>query len=176
MAGHSLPRDQAEPVPPRDRAIGFRVEPRRVHWAVVEGSREAPRILAVATLNQPKTFTGAQTLAWYVAQVTALCSEHRVGHAWIREAEGVGQQKRAAIAQRSRIEGAIIAAVHARGALVTLGPLGSITAKVKPGKTDDGKKKSVKAYLEADEFRGIDWSAYEDNQREAILAAVAANP
>lgn len=82
--------------------------------------------------------------------------------------------KRDLIVRRGRIEGVIIAVTNSIGIKVTLGALASITARVKPTPSSTGKKRHAKSFLEADDFRGIDWTELDTKQREAILVAVAA--
>lgn len=160
-----------------DRAMGIRVEPKCIHYAIVDGSKTEPRVETIDALTAAKTFSAGQALAWYAKELAALCSRHLPAFVWVREAESMAKVKRDHIAQRARIEGVVIAVSSAQGARVTLGQFASITAQLTPSKTSDGmKKKQAKMYLEADEFRGIDWRGNDQKEREAILVAVAALP
>lgn len=159
-----------------DKAIGFRAEPKCIHYAVVAGSKEAPTLEAVDVLTAPMTFKADESLAWYSKEIRALCVRHAAALGWVREAESMAKVKRDLVAERARIEGVIIAAATAQGLRVTLGRLVTITAKLKPSFTEDGKKKHAKAYLEDDCFLGIDWSGYGNKQREAIMVGVVSLP
>jgi len=161
------------------RTIGFRASPSSVSWAVVDGPKEQPRVEGADTLEAPKTYSDAQKLAWYAKRVDELCRtkfDPRPMSAWIRTAETVGKHRLAHVVPRCRIEGLIIATATALGLSVEMGALGTITAQVKPSKTASGSKKTAKTYLDQEHFRGIDWAEYSDNEREAILVAVAALP
>jgi hypothetical protein len=157
------------------RAIGFRVEPSKVHWAVADGPKDAPRIEARDVLASPATFKGADRLAWYAREVTDLCNRFspKPQAAWVRLPETVGMQKRKPMQERAWIEGVIIAAVIGLGIEVRSGALASITSKVKrAGAT--GRGTSAKTYLSSDDFRGISLTNFDANMKEAILVAVAA--
>lgn len=162
------------------RAIGFRAEPSCAHWAVVDGPADRPVLHAIDTLTPPQTFSWGQTLSWYVKEIGTLCRQHKPVVAWIRSAEPISQTARSLVEKRSQIEGVIAAITETCGVKPSIGALASITAQVGPwrdakkkaGKKD--RKPSAKDYLPLDDFREIDWSDYDANEREAILVAVAA--
>jgi|SRR5579884_2006456 len=158
------------------RAIGFRVEPSRFHWAVVSGTKDAPDLVDAGTYDHPVGESEAEALSSCRREAKDICDRHSPKHAWVRAAEHtIG--KRTLLMRRCRGEGVIMATLDAMGLNVSIGPLASITASVKPtvGKSGKGKR-SVKPYLEAEHFRTIDWSEHDKNVREAILAAVSALP
>jgi hypothetical protein len=161
-----------------ERAIGFRVEPSCVHWAVVDGPADRPVLTPPGKLVPPQTFTWGQTLSWYIKEIGTLCRQYKPAVAWIRTSER-SRTKASLVEKRSQIEGVIAAITEMSGVRPKLGALASITAQVGPWPPPDaGKKKqkkpSAKEYLAHDDFREIDWSDYGANEREAILVAVAA--
>jgi len=157
-------------------AIGFRVEPSKFHWAVVTGTKDAPIFVAADTFDHPVGESEAEALSSCRRETKDICDCHAPKHAWIRAAERA-PGNRTLLMRRCRGEGVIMATLDAMGLRVLIGPLVSMTASVQPkaGKAGTGKN-SVKPYLEADQFRTIDWAEHSLNVREAILAAVSALP
>ncbi len=151
------------------RAIGFRVEPGLVNWAVVEGTSEAP-ILAVpaAKLASPATYEEPQSLTFYRERVLLLLTEHMPDIVAVRYAETFGRQSvRESDYKRCRIEGVILEAASSKGLRIITGALASISKNL--------GTKAAKRYLESDDLRGLDWSKYPaKNVREAILVAASA--
>jgi hypothetical protein len=151
------------------RAIGFRVEPSSVNWALVEGTSDAP-ILAVPAekISAPATYGEPQALAFYRERVRLLLAHHRPQMVAVRYPETFGRTSmREADHKRCRIEGVIVEAASSLGLLVITGALASISKNL--------GTKAAKHYLEADNLRGLDWSPYAaKNIREAILVAASA--
>jgi hypothetical protein len=151
------------------RAIGFRVEPSLINWAIVEGTPEAP-ILAVpvAKLSAPATYGEPEALTFYRERVLLLIKEHRPTIAAIRYAETFGRNSvREVDYKRCRIEGVIEEAANSEGLIVVTGALASISKNL--------GTKAAKHYLEGNDLRGLDWSKYPaKNAREAILVAASA--
>lgn len=158
-----------------DRAIGFRADTKCVFWALVEGSTDSPLLLGQGVLEAPGAFEEGESLAYLAKATGILLRQHLPAHAWIREAEGIARTKRVYVAKRSRIEGVLLAVATTTGVRVQVGPLVSITKRVKPAAK--GKKKaSAKQYIAGENttFRGIDLSSFKDHIREAIVSATAA--
>lgn len=151
------------------RAIGFRVEPGLVNWALVEGTSGAPVLAAPpAKLTSPATYTEAQALTFYRERLLLLLDEHSPDIVAVRYAETFGRQGvRESDYRRCRIEGVILEAANSKGAKVVTGALVSISKNL--------GTKAAKHYLEDSDLRGLDWSKYPaKNTREAILVAAAA--
>ena len=150
------------------RTLGFRVEPKQVHWAAMGGTPAAPIIIDVATLTAPIGWDEGKCLSWYRDQATRLFASYPVKTVAVRDAEafrprGGGQTQ--SLQTRCRIEGVIIEAANHSGLFVTSGRLDTISANL------DTKK--AKQYLTEEELRGADWSKYSALQREAILVAAS---
>jgi hypothetical protein len=150
------------------RAIGFRVEPSLVHWAVVEGTSEAPILVAADKLTSPATFDEPQALTFYRERVSLLLAQHLPDVVAVRYAETFGRQSvRESDFRRCRIEGVILEASDSKGLKIMTGALASISKNL--------GTKAAKRYLESSDLRGLDWSRYPaKNIREAILVGASA--
>jgi hypothetical protein len=147
------------------KALGFRVAPGAVHWAAVTAG--APPVLtAYDVASAPATFTEAAALSWYRARALEIIDREHPDAAIVRTAEPISRSGGEALKVRCRIEGVVLEACATRGLAVQLGPLATISRLL--------QTRSAKAYLDASEVRGLDWSSLRDkNSREAVLAAVA---
>ncbi len=110
------------------RAIGFRAEPAAVNWAVVEGSKDAPILLACEREVPPKTFDEVASLSWFRGRVQYIVQTYSPSIAAVRYPESFQPHVKALpLGQRCRIEGVLIEAVHASGLNTVLtGPLATI--------------------------------------------------
>ena len=151
------------------RAIGFRVEPGLINWALVEGTSEAPILAAPPSkLTSPATYSESQALTFYQERVLLLLTEHSPHFVAMRYAETFGRQgMRESDYRRCRIEGVVLEAANSRGIKVIAGALASISKNL--------GTRTAKHYLEDSDLRGLDWSKYPaKNMREAILVAASA--
>lgn len=148
--------------------IGFRVEPRCVHWAVVRGSAASPVLVAVDTINAPKDYSEVQTLTYFRDRVLTLIREYMPCIAGIRYPETLVRGKMEPLKIRSRIEGVIAQACDERKLAVRTGSLKTIGARLGSGNPKD--------YLVSDDLRGLDWSQLNPKRREAVLAAASTLP
>lgn len=147
------------------RSIGVRVEPKKIHLAIVSGSIEHPTLEASETIPAPKGWSEAQALQWYRNQVGMWIEQHKPVRAFVRDSESGPQRNVQSLQSRCRIEGVIIEIAHAKGLRVGGGRLTSISSKL--------DTKRAKKYVGHEEFRGIDLGKCNALLREAILAAVA---
>lgn len=151
---------------PSAKALGFRVEPQKVHWAAVDGSTDQPVLIDADTMPAPKAFGEPQALSWYRNEVIAIIERYRSNLAGIRDTEAAGPRRGVqSLQQRCRIEGVIIEVANARGLTIVSGRLATISANL--------GSRAAKKYLDTDEFRGIDWSSKSSGIREAIMVAVS---
>lgn len=150
------------------KAIGFRVEPKQVHWAVVEAGGATKRLLAVGKFPAPVSYSEAQSLDWYRTQVRTLIDEHSPDKIAVRYQEpSAGKANSTSSHRRARIEGIILESAFSKGKEIITGPWATWSSLL--------KTKSAKQYLGRDEIRGIDQSAIADDyKQEAFLAALAA--
>jgi hypothetical protein len=152
------------------RAIGFRVEPKAIHYAVVEGSVDEPIVVSTDKFSAPKTYSEGAKLVWYRKRILSELEEHEVERVGIRfpEAGSKGAGTSSAM-WRLRIEGVTMEAVASMSLpICAAGGVQHIRAKL-------GSSHSPKDYMSGlVELRGIQLSDYRQNIREAILIAVAA--
>jgi hypothetical protein len=69
------------------RAIGFRVEPKALHWAVVEGATASPTLIAIDKISAPKTFSEPKILSFFRERVLHLIAHHHPDKGGVRYAE-----------------------------------------------------------------------------------------
>lgn len=146
-------------------SIGIRVEPSKIHWAVVTGSNAQPILEGADALPAPKSWAEAAALQWYRNQVIQLIERYNPSSAVIRDTEVSGHLQVQSLQTRCRIEGVVIEAAQSKALVVTSGRLNKMSALL--------DTKSAKKYITSDEFRGVDLSRYAPYTREAILVAVA---
>jgi hypothetical protein len=150
------------------RALGFRTEAKKIHWAIVEGTRNAPILVAHDKAAAPINLEEASALSWYRSRVQHIVDTHKPTVAAIRSAEPVarGSNKEGA-RRRLRIEGVLLQTIDSFGLKVTIGALAMISGKL---------GSQAKKYIAAGELRGLDLSQIPEVSREAVLVAVAVLP
>src|SRR4051794_30362063 len=99
------------------RAVGFRVEPTAVHYAVVEGTLENPVLLDDGRYGAPAAYDEAEALSWYRQRTRGLLEKHTPSLGAIKFMEAVagkGRVPRAteAFRKRHRIEGVLLQLLH----------------------------------------------------------------
>jgi len=151
------------------RTLGIRAEPGAINWAVTEGSVEAPVLVAAETAEAPASYDEGQALSWYRDRINFIIDQYQPHTLAIRYAEPIGKSRGTDAAhQRSRLEGVILEAGCAKNLRIVTGPLVTITKHLGSG--------SAKTYLGQEDLRGLDWSEYSKNKKEAIIAAAAVLP
>jgi hypothetical protein len=149
-------------------AIGFRAEPSVVNWAVVQGSSAEPVLLGADKLTAPASFDEGAALTWFRDRTQYLVQTYSPNIAAVRSPETFMPRnvKLSSLYQRCRLEGVVIEALHSSGIHVLTGALATISKNI--------GSKGAKHYLETPDLRGLDWSKYDTNRREAILVAASA--
>lgn len=148
------------------RGIGFRVEPKAIHWGIVEGTKDSPLVIADDVISAPKTYDEASTLSLYRSQISLVLNQYYPKAAAIRYSEPNARGKLTNSTRlRVQIEGIILQLLHSEGLNTIAGASNTLTANI--------GSDSLKKYISSDEFRGIDWASRSDKRREAILAAVS---
>ena len=131
------------------KAIGFRVEPMRIHWAVVEGPNEPLVLVGHGELTPPKSYSEPKALAWHRTEIKNLLAQFSPERAAVRFPEPMAQRGNVTSTQRRlRIEGVALEVCHGIVSEIVTGPLASVTARLGSA--------SAKAYLKTDELRGLD--------------------
>lgn len=149
------------------KAIGFRAEPRLVHWAVVAPSEKGPVLIGSGKFSAPKSYSEAESLSWYRERIRSEIQKHAPKRAGLRYPETFGRRGVTVSDQvRLRIEGVILEALNSMAVPILGGAMVLISSAI--------GSKSAKSYMKQSEMRGLDWSKHPPNSREAILVAVAA--
>jgi hypothetical protein len=151
-----------------ERILGFRAEAKKIHWAVVEGTRSIPILVDYDDAAAPVNLDDAPALSWYSNRVRLLVETHKPTAAAIRSAESVARGgNREGARRRLRIEGVLLQTIDSCGLKVTMGALATISAKL---------GSQAKKYINSGDFRGLDLSEVLSPTREAVLVAVASLP
>jgi hypothetical protein len=151
-----------------NRALGFRAEPKQIHWAIVEGTRSDPILVAYDRASAPVNLDEAPALSWYTSRVKLIVEKYKPAVAMIRTAESVARGSHMdGPRRRLRIEGILLQTIDSCGLKVSIGALAMISGKL-------GSR--AKKYIDSGELRGLDLSKIPLPSKEAILVAVAALP
>jgi hypothetical protein len=149
------------------RAIGIRVEPKAMHWAIVEGTCAEPILVDSATISVPKTYSEAQTLSWLRGRAKELVLRHKPKAAAIKYTEQIARGGGGDSARvRCRIEGVILQLFDEEQLEIFTGNFRRLSGQM--------GSKSAKQYIGGEDLRGLDWAGHSTLRREAILAGVAA--
>jgi hypothetical protein len=151
-----------------ERVLGFRAEPKQIHWAVVEGTQLVPILVAHDVAAAPVNLSDAPALTWYCDRVKHIIKAYAPALATVRTAESVARgANKDGPRRRLRIEGVLLQTADSCGLKVTIGALAMISGKL---------GSQAKKYIESGELRGLDLSEIPLPSREAVLVAVAALP
>lgn len=150
-----------------ERALGLRAEARQINWAVVEGTRHSPILVAHGKIAAPVDLTEAPALSWYSGRVRHIVEAYSPIVAAVRSPEPIARGTGESARIRLRIEGALLQTIDACGLPVTIGALAMISGRL---------GSQAKKYVERGEMRGLDLSTLAIALREAVLVAVAVLP
>ena len=150
------------------RALGFRTDGKQLHWAIVEGTQDAPILVAHEKAAAPINLDEAPALTWYSTRVRHIVQTYKPSIAMVRSVEPTarGSNKEGA-RRRLRIEGVLLHTIDSCGIMATIGALATISGKLGT---------QAKKYVASGELRGLDLSKVTPLSREAVLVAVAALP
>jgi len=150
------------------RALGFRTDGKQLHWAIVEGTHDAPILVAHDKAAAPVSLDEAPALTWYGTRVRHIFQTYKPSIAMVRSVEPTarGSNKEGA-RRRLRIEGVLLQTTDSCGIKATIGALATISGKL---------GSQAKKYVDSGELRGLDLSKVPLLSREAVLVAVAALP
>jgi hypothetical protein len=151
--------------PAPKRVIGFRAEPRLIHWAVLDGTQKHPTIHAQDKINAPASADESAILGMFRERARHLFTTYTPDAVGIRSAElSARGSNKDGPRRRLRVEGVLLEASHSWNLPVTMGALGTISSKL--------DTKRAKKYLESGQFRGLDLKSLPGARREAVLVAV----
>jgi hypothetical protein len=153
------------------RAIGFRAKANEVYFAIVEGASAAPVVVEAQRLRPPKAYELPQALGWLREAVLLIVREHEVSACAVRTTEPLAALKGKGgkgTELRHYVEGVLLEATASTGLRGIYGPSNVLIACLDAGA-------SIKGYVEAPDFRGVeDWEKYKSDSKEAIIAAASA--
>jgi hypothetical protein len=149
------------------RAIGIRVAPREVHYAVVEGSEDL-QILSVASVVVPPALQLPEQLHFVRTTILDIMAEYDVRRAGIRLTE---PNAKSTSVERLNLEGVIqelLSSSHVQAYFA--GPIATIAARL-----GEAERTRIKEYFDGEPFLGLQgWSDYSREERECVVTAVAA--
>lgn len=149
-------------------SIGLRASPQAVHYAVVVREGDAQLVREVSAVVVPAALQAPEQLAFIRTTLLDIMAEYRADCAGIRTTEPIARPN----SLRLNIEG-VIQELIASGAVAThfAGPIAKMAGllKIVP-------RSRVKKLVNGEEhYPGTtNWAKYSAEQREALLAAVAA--
>lgn len=153
----------------QERVLGLRAEPSAINWAILSGTLEAPILEACDKEIAPAAYGEADALVWLRERTVHIIETYGPGRVAVRfpEPTALGANKNSA-KSRCRVEGVIVEASRALALKVVTGALNTFGKRFGSG--------SAKQDLEKENLRGLDWSKYDRNRREAILVAISLLP
>jgi len=114
-----------------DRALGFRAEPKQINWAIVEGTRSSPILVAHDVAAAPVNLDEAPALSWYTSRVKLIVEKYKPVVAMIRAAESIARpSNKDGPKRRLRIEGVLLQTIDSCGMKVSIGALAVISGKL----------------------------------------------
>lgn len=148
------------------RTLGLRVGVNDMHWAVVEGTVEQPICVDRGEVVAPKTYTEAGWLRHLRDRLQSIVNVQHPTSVALKGIEPVARARQTFF-PRLRGEGVAIELCEA----LTLSPE-ILTWATLASRLGVGRSK--KDYETSAEFRGIAWSSFGPESREAIMVAAAA--
>lgn len=149
-------------------SIGLRASPQAVHYAVVVREDDARLVREVSAVVVPAALHAPEQLAFIRTTLLDIIAEYRADCAGIRTTEPIAQPN----VLRVNIEG-VIQELLASGAVATYfaGPIATMAGllKINP-------RSRVKKFVSGEENYPdtTSWAKYSPEQREALLASLAA--
>lgn len=152
------------------RSLGVRAINGGAHWALVEGTRAKPSLLASGTIPRPKAFSDYQALMHLRETLRDLLLERQVDCVTVRESDYVpGASK---LFPRVRAEGVALEIATSEAKPANLLQWTEIRARL----DIENVKGKRKGYLAATTFRGVNCGGFGPEDHDALHAAVAGLP
>lgn len=150
------------------RAIGVRVSPKRVFYAVVSGTDGLRELLTASSLLVPPALEPPDQLRFVRATLLDIMAEYTVTRAGIRISEYTAQKMSV---ERMNMEGVVQELLSSSDVEAYFaGRIATIAALLR-----EPDRARVKRYIEGELFMNVPrWDSYPSEAREAILTAVAA--
>lgn len=148
------------------KAIGFRVEGKNVHWAIVAVDRDSLILEDSATFTAPRGVSEGSALTYIRERVGRILEQHTPDFGAVKYTEPTARSSGDGPRARARIEGVILQRIDEAGVDTLGGAYNVISPRL--GTT------SAKDLLTNQDLRGLAWGNVPSLQKEAILAAAAA--
>lgn len=149
------------------RVLGIRAVPDGFYWAVVEGDRAAPILVASDKALFPASYAEPASLSWCRDRLHHLIDSYDPGCVAIRLPEAYARAASTDSARRrNRAEGVLIEGANAKALRVHMAAMATMSKNL--------GVKSAKLLLSDKSLRGLEWSGRNDNVKEAIMVAVCA--
>lgn len=148
-------------------SIGIRVKPDAIIYSIIQESTDCKNILIIDKLNVPKVLEVPEQLKFIRNTFLDIIFENHVNRACIRVTESIAMKPSL---ERINIE-AVIQELIASSSIEKyyIGKIANISSHL--GFSRD----KFKSYIEKDEYSCIkDWSKYNKEQKESLLAALSA--
>jgi hypothetical protein len=155
----------------RHISIGIRSEAAAFSWAVVEGSLETPIMLSLGKEICPQSLEADEPACLHHLKTRFEFQIQKFSPttAGIRTIEPIAPGGSSNSAKRRlRLEGVLLLSCHGFCIAATCGTFANLTRRI--------GCKSAKLLLESDQYKAIDWQAYDKSKREAILMACSMLP
>src|SRR5882672_11509827 len=111
-----------------DRALGLRAEPKQIHWAILDGTRRNPVVVAHDNAAAPVILDEGPALSWYTNRIKLIVEKYKPGIAMIRTAESIARGgNKEGPRRRMRIEGVLLQTIDSCGLKVSMGALATIS-------------------------------------------------
>ncbi|WP_071190022.1 hypothetical protein [Trichormus sp. NMC-1] len=124
------------------KAIGFRVEPQIVNYAVVEGTKQEPILVAHDKMSPPDSYDKeCDKLVWYRKRLLTIIEQYQPQYGAIRlpEPSSFKTANKDSLLQRARIEGVILEGLGTKKIECIVGALATISSEI--------NSKAAKKYL-----------------------------
>ena len=143
--------------------LGVRCSNKDFSYAVLDGTKQAPALVACGTLSFPAGFAPAQSLFWLFQEATDLLEAHSISKIVIKRFEG--KARGGSFEVRVEHEAAVMLAAGARGNHAVFKKVKSTLAK------DLGQKGRARYLAQLDTSWAPEYSDLPPNQQEAVQAA-----
>jgi hypothetical protein len=150
------------------KAIGLRAEPDAFNWAVVEGTLEAPVLLAVERVAAPSGYSDPEMLNYFRERLLHIIQTHAPKIVGLRTPETISRGSGESARKRLRLEGVLLGVSGECTLPATIGALSTVNRLL--------GSKSAKLLLQSENYRGLDWSKHTPAKREAILISASLLP
>jgi hypothetical protein len=143
--------------------LGVRCSNRDFTYAILDGTKQEPQQIEVATLSYPKGFAKPQSLHWLFQEAEGLLQRHQVDKIVLKRFEG--QSRGTPFEERVEHEAAVILAAAKRGMRAVFKKVKSQIAK------DLGQKGRARYLAELDASKLPAYENLREKEKEAVQAA-----